>query len=153
MPSHIASGGVQVAGSLQGSSLSVTCRRFDDGFNSQFEDTRMTHTEFMYHTDVYMAYLSEDIVKHRKAIDEILGAFVFRKISSRSMRILMNKSQLESFNQSSSKYDKELAPKHHEELQHECHCREKYALHYALLSSQWPCPAHHTSNAPQSKRL
>ena len=67
------SGGMQVAGSLQDSSLVVTPRRFDEGINSQFEDIYLNKLEFMFRSDIYITYLNEEIVGYRKARDEILA--------------------------------------------------------------------------------
>ena len=52
--------------SSQDSSLAVMLR-----LNSQFEDTYYKNTEFMFCSDIYVAYLNEDIVKYREARDEI----------------------------------------------------------------------------------
>ena len=40
-------------------------RRFNEGINSQFEDTHYKNNDFTFCSDIYVAYLNENIVKYR----------------------------------------------------------------------------------------
>ena len=70
---YFRTGSQQTAASLQGSSLAVMLRSFDEAVNTQLRDTSENYPEYQFRSDLCMAYRDEDIEKYRLKRDDILN--------------------------------------------------------------------------------